>query len=89
MIVKVPVEEIALTVAVSFPPVAIAETIDPTPDVVQRPSGCSGLRLLLGLDLVLPPEAGEAEAGRRDLGRTPDLVRLLEHRLTEGLLLKL
>ena len=68
--------------------------IDPTlikissPDVVQRPSGCSGMRLLLDLDLELPPEAGEAEAGR-DLRGTPDLVRLLEHRLTEGHLLEL
>ena len=71
-----------------------------SPDVVRRPSGCYGLglaalrlelclRLLLGLDLELPPEAGEAEAGRRGLRRIPDLVRLLNHRLIEGLLLRL
>ena len=67
---------------------------------MQRPSGCYGLglaalrlelclRLLLDLDLELPPQAGEAEAGRRGLRRIPDLVRLLNNRLAVGLLLKL
>ena len=67
---------------------------------MRKPRNCSGLvlaavrlelclRLLLGLGLELPPEAGEAEAGRRGLRRTSDLVRLLEHGLTESLLIKM